>query len=106
MEDKNSSASKESGRTISVAIIGGAVIAVLLIVSTLWINHRGQSDTSDAVHSVSEMYLRELTDRREAAPVPTFAAEPAPKLYELRVADEEVCIVSEPEEVLRKDVCE
>ncbi len=65
MEDKNSSASKDSGRTISVAIIGGAVIAVLLIVSTLWINNRGQSDTSDAVHSVSEMYLRELTDRRE-----------------------------------------
>ena len=65
MEDKNSSASKDSGRTISVAIIGGAVIAVLLIVSTLWINNRGQNDTSDAVHSVSEMYLRELTDRRE-----------------------------------------
>ena len=65
MEDKKSSASKDSGRTVSVAIIGGAVIAVLLIVSTLWINNRGQSDTSDAVHSVSEMYLRELTDRRE-----------------------------------------
>ena len=65
MEDKNSTANKAGGRTISVAVIGGAIIAVLLILSTLWINQRGQDDTSEAVHSVSEMYLRELTDRRE-----------------------------------------
>lgn len=65
MEDKKSTENKSGGRTISVAVIGGAIIAVLLIVSTLWINQRGQDDTSQAVHSVSEMYLRELTDRRE-----------------------------------------
>ncbi len=65
MEDKNSTANKAGGRTVSVAVIGGAIIAVLLILSTLWINQRGQDDTSQSVHSVSEMYLRELTDRRE-----------------------------------------
>ena len=62
MAEKNS---KESKRTISTAIVGGAIIAVLLILSTLWISQRGQSGTNDAVQSVSEMYLRELTARRE-----------------------------------------
>ena len=65
MEEKNTTENKKGTRTISVAIVGGAVIAVLLILSTLWINSSEQSGTSDAVHSVSEMYLRELTDRRE-----------------------------------------
>ena len=65
MEDKKSTENKQGESTISVAVIGGAIIAVLLIASTLWINQRGQEDTSQAVHSVSEMYLRELTDRRE-----------------------------------------
>jgi len=65
MEEKNSGSDKKRGRTISVALVGGAMIAVLLILSTLWINQRGQNDTAKAVHSVSEFYLRELTDRRE-----------------------------------------
>ena len=65
MEEKNTTENKKGTRTISVAIVGGAVIAVLLILSTLWINRSEQSGTADAVHSVSEMYLRELTDRRE-----------------------------------------
>ena len=62
MEEKNSS---ENKGTLSTAIIGGAMIAVLLILSTLWINQRSESDTSRTVHSVSRIYLRELTDRRE-----------------------------------------
>ncbi|MBR0261296.1 MAG: response regulator [Selenomonadaceae bacterium] len=62
MPEKNST---ESKRTISTALIGGVIIAVLLILSTIWINHLGRSGTNDAVQSVSEMYLRELTARRE-----------------------------------------
>ena len=46
---------KKNTRTISVAIVGGAIIAVLLILSTLWINRSEQSGTADAVHSVSEL---------------------------------------------------
>ncbi len=57
--------SNENKRTLSTAIVGGAIIALLLIVSTLWINQRSESDTSETVHSVSRIYLRELTDRRE-----------------------------------------
>ena len=64
MDEKISTADK-GGRTVSVAIIGGAIIAAVLILSTLWINRSEQSDTSDAVHSVSELYLSELTARRE-----------------------------------------
>ena len=65
MEEKNSTADKKGRQTISLAIVGGAIIAVLLTLSTLWINQRTQSDTKTTVHSVSEIYLRELTDRRE-----------------------------------------
>lgn len=65
MEEKNSVSDKKGRRTISVAIIGGAIIAVLLILSTLWINQRGQKDAVIAAHTVMEQYLRELTDRRE-----------------------------------------
>ncbi|MBE8954141.1 MAG: response regulator [Quinella sp. 2Q5] len=63
MEEKNSPTTDK--RTVSVAIVGSAIIAALLILSTLWINRSEQSGTSEAVHSVSELYLRELTDRRE-----------------------------------------
>ena len=62
MEEKNSN---ENKRTLSTAIVGGVIIAVLLILSTLWINQRAQDGTNDAVQSVSEFYLRELTARRE-----------------------------------------
>ena len=62
MAEKNST---ENKKTFSTAIIGGAIIAVLLILSTLWINHLAQTGTNDAVQSVSEFYLRELTARRE-----------------------------------------
>ena len=62
MEEKNS---KENKRTLSTAIVGGLIIAVLLILSTLWINQRAQDGTNDAAQSVSEFYLRELTARRE-----------------------------------------
>ncbi len=65
MEEKNSITNKNDRRTVSVAIIGGAIIAALLILSTLWINRSERSGTIEAVHSVSELYLRELTDRRE-----------------------------------------
>lgn len=61
MEEKTSTENK----TTSTALIGGVIVAVLLIFSTLWINQQSQSGASEAVQSVSEIYLRELTDRRE-----------------------------------------
>lgn len=65
MEELNSTEDKKSRRTISVAIIGGAIIAILLILSSLWISQQAQDATNIAVKSVSELYLREMTDRRE-----------------------------------------
>ena len=65
MDEKNLTENKNSRRTISFAVIGGVIIAAILILSTLWINRSERSGTNEAVHSVSEMYLRELTDRRE-----------------------------------------
>mgnify|MGYP002623406632 CR=1 FL=1 len=65
MEEKISTEDKKSRGTTSVAIIGGLIIALLLILSTIWINRSEQSGTSEAVQAVSEFYLRELTDRRE-----------------------------------------
>ena len=62
MEEKTST---ENKRTFSTAIIGGAIIIVLLILTTLWISRSGKSGTNEAVQSVSSIYLRELTDRRE-----------------------------------------
>ena len=65
MEEKNSTTNNRARRTVSVAIVGGAIIATLLILSTLWMNRSENNGTNEAVHSVSELYLRELTDRRE-----------------------------------------
>ena len=65
MEDKNSNENTQDKRTISMAIVGGAVIAALVVLSTLWISRSEQAATNETVHSVSSLYLRELTDRRE-----------------------------------------
>ena len=45
--DKKTDSDKKIMRTISVAVIGGAIIALLLILSTLWINQRGQKDEEE-----------------------------------------------------------
>jgi len=65
MEDKNSTENNQDKRTISMAIVGGAIVAALVILSTLWINNSEQAATNETVHSVGSLYLRELTDRRE-----------------------------------------
>lgn len=64
MEEKNSTDKKDK-RTVSVAIVGGAIIAVLLILSTFWINQSNLRNISEAVHSAGELYLYEMTNRRE-----------------------------------------
>ena len=65
MDEKNSTSDKKGGRTISIAIVGGAIIAALLIFSTMRINQSNLSSISEAVHSTGEIYLREMTNRRE-----------------------------------------
>ncbi len=51
--------------SIRVAVIGGVIVALILIVSTLLMGQSAQKGTKDAVRSVSLLYLDELAGRRE-----------------------------------------
>ena len=50
---------------ITAAIIGGIIIAFILVVGTIWVGQSAKRDTEAAVHSVSLLYLDELAGRRE-----------------------------------------
>ena len=52
-------------RMRGIIVIGTIVIAVLLVVSTIWMGQSAKKDTENAVHSVSILYLDELAGRRE-----------------------------------------
>ncbi len=51
--------------TMVAAIIGGVVVAIILIVGTLWVGRSASQDTEKAVSNVSLLYLEELAGRRE-----------------------------------------
>ncbi|MBP5231064.1 MAG: response regulator [Clostridia bacterium] len=48
-----------------IAVIGSLLTAALLVGSALWLGSSTRKDTEEAVHSVSLLYLEELTKRRE-----------------------------------------
>jgi signal transduction histidine kinase/DNA-binding response OmpR family regulator len=52
-------------RSVPVAVIGVALIALILIFGTLWTGHKARQDNVNAVSSVSLFYLDELAGRRE-----------------------------------------
>lgn len=54
---------KNTKRGITVAIIGGAIILLILILTTVWTGHKAKQDTENAVNSVSLFYLDELAGR-------------------------------------------
>lgn len=47
------------------AVIGGVLIAVILVLGTFWSGQKAKQDTEKAVSSVSRLYLDELAGRRE-----------------------------------------
>ena len=47
------------------ALIGGVIVAVILVFGTMWMGRIAKKDTEDAVRSVSLLYLDELAGRRE-----------------------------------------
>ena len=51
--------------TIPIAVIGGILVVVILIIGTVWTGQSAKKDTETAVHSVSLLYLDELAGRRE-----------------------------------------
>lgn len=56
---------KPSRKGIPVAMIGGGLIALILIFGTIWTGHKAKQDNENAVNSVSLFYLDELAGRRE-----------------------------------------
>ncbi len=48
-----------------LAVVGGAAIAAILVLGTIWLGHSAEHDTQQAVRSVSLLYLDELAGRRE-----------------------------------------
>lgn len=54
-----------NNRAIKIAIIGSILIALILVVSTLWMVQTAKRDNEIAVKTVSLLYLDELAGRRE-----------------------------------------
>ena len=54
-----------NNRAIKIAVIGSILIALILVVSTLWLVQTAKRDNEIAVNTVSLMYLDELAGRRE-----------------------------------------
>ena len=50
---------------LRMALIGGILVAAIMVGGTIWMGRSVTKDTEDAVHSVSLLYLDELAGRRE-----------------------------------------
>ena len=55
---------KQKKQTIGNAVAGGVIIAVILLVTTIWVSNGARNGTSQAVSRVSDFYLEELAGRR------------------------------------------
>ena len=55
---------KGKHRTLLISLIGGIILAAILAGGTVWMNRAARRDTTDAVRSVSLLYLDELAGRR------------------------------------------
>ena len=51
-------------QTVAAAICGGILIAIILLITTVWVSTAARTGTSQAVAQVSEFYLEELAGRR------------------------------------------
>ena len=56
---------RRGNKTTSIILLGSMLIALFLLLGTIWNGQRAQRDTEDAVKMVSSMYLDELAGRRE-----------------------------------------
>ena len=52
-------------RTATIALVGGIIVMLILVVGTIWMGQGAKRDTEKAVRSVSLLYLDELAGRRE-----------------------------------------
>ncbi|MBR6114877.1 MAG: hypothetical protein IKQ10_06785 [Oscillospiraceae bacterium] len=56
---------KRTSQTVRLAMAGVALVAAILVFGTIWTGRSSQTDTVEAVRSVSMLYLDELAGRRE-----------------------------------------
>ena len=56
---------EEKNGIVRLAIIGSVIVAIILVIGTLWTGRNASKDTEQAVRSVSLLYLEELAGRRE-----------------------------------------
>lgn len=59
------SKSKKEQRIMPILILGGMIVAGILIFGTAWMGRSASNDTASAVRNVSLLYLDELAGRRE-----------------------------------------
>ena len=57
--------SKKRNLTTPVAIVGGVLVLIILVLGTVWMGQSARHDTEQAARSVSLLYLDELAGRRE-----------------------------------------
>lgn len=55
---------KQKRQTVAYNIVGGIIIAVSLLLTTIWVSSSARTGTKQAVNKVSEFYLEELAGRR------------------------------------------
>lgn len=55
---------RQRNETIVSAVLGGIIIAVILLITTVWVSNSATTGTNEAVNRVSEFYLEELAGRR------------------------------------------
>ncbi|MBQ9014686.1 MAG: response regulator [Firmicutes bacterium] len=51
--------------TVKIAVAGGIVVMLILVLGTIWMGQHARKDTETAVRTVSLLYLDELAGRRE-----------------------------------------
>ncbi|MBQ3424536.1 MAG: response regulator [Clostridia bacterium] len=56
---------RRTRNTIRVAVAGGLVVLIILVLGSLWVQRSARTDTAQAVRQVSLLYLDELAGRRE-----------------------------------------
>lgn len=55
---------RQRNETIVSVVSGGIIIAVILLITTVWVSNSARTGTNEAVNRVSEFYLEELAGRR------------------------------------------
>ena len=55
---------RQKQQTITAAVVGGTIIALILILTTIWVANSARKSTKQAVSKVSDFYLEELAGRR------------------------------------------